>query len=145
MEAVRLPPERKGTPSRAARLRMAKSARAASGVPKVGAPVCIDIVVANEPIITGAPGRTIWVNVIAAIASARVWVAVAATVTGDIAPTMMNGVIRAHWLFSASTWAEPSMARSHCIGELALHSPISTVLSATNCSPKTTLAMSTES
>ena len=54
-------------------------------------------------------------------------------------------MISEHWLFSASTLAEPSMARSHDIGELALHNPTSTVLSRTNSSPKRILAMSTES
>ena len=42
---------------------------------------------------TGAPGRTIWQKAIPASASASVWVACAATVTGAIAPPRMNGVI----------------------------------------------------
>ncbi len=50
---------------------------------------------------TGAPGRTIWQNAIPASASARVWVACAATVTGAIAPPRMNGVMSMIWLFSA--------------------------------------------
>ena len=33
---------------------------AGSGVPNVGAPVCIDIDEAKEPRMTGAPGRTSW-------------------------------------------------------------------------------------
>jgi len=70
-------------------------------VPNVGAPDCIDIDDANEPKMTGAPGRTIWQNAIPARASARVWVACAATVTGAIAPPRMNGVISITWLFSA--------------------------------------------
>ncbi len=72
-----------------------------SGVPNVGAPDCIDIDDANEPKMTGAPGRTIWQNAIPASASARVWVAAAATVTGAIAPPRMNGVMSMIWLFSA--------------------------------------------
>jgi hypothetical protein len=66
------PPERKGTPSRRARWATTYRTSAGSGVPKVGAPVCIDIDDAKEPKITGAPGFTSWTNVIPAKASARV-------------------------------------------------------------------------
>ncbi|CAB4535135.1 unannotated protein [freshwater metagenome] len=66
---------------------------AGSGVPKVGAPVCIDIDDANEPMITGAPGRTSCVKVIPASASARVCVATPAEVDGAIAPAKINGVM----------------------------------------------------
>ena len=96
-----MPPLRNGTPSRRASAASTNSTSCGSGVPKVGAPVCIDIDDANEPKMTGAPGRTIWQNAMPARASARVWVADAATVTGAIAPPRMNGVISMIWLFSA--------------------------------------------
>ena len=67
-------------------------------MPKVGAPVCIDIDEANEPKITGAPGRTSWTKAIPASASAKVCAATPATVVGAIAPARMNGVIRQAWL-----------------------------------------------
>ena len=70
-------------------------------MPNVGAPDCIEIELANDPRTTGAPGRTSWTNAIPPMASARVWVAVAATVTGDIAPARMNGVRRVAWFASA--------------------------------------------
>ena len=41
---------------------MVQRTRAGSGVPNVGAPDCIDMELANEPMITGAPGLTIWVK-----------------------------------------------------------------------------------
>ena len=59
----------------------------------MGAPLCIDIELANEPKITGAPGRTSWTNAMPASASARVWATVPAAVAGDIAPARMNGVM----------------------------------------------------
>ena len=80
---------------------MTKRISCGSGVPNVGAPVCIDMDDANDPKMTGAPGRTIWQNAMPARASARVCVAAAATVTGAMAPARMNGVTRTIWLFSA--------------------------------------------
>ena len=74
---------------------------AGSGVPNVGAPLCIDIELANEPNTTGAPGRTSWTNVIPASASASVWAATPAEVVGAIAPARMNGVMIVAWLFWA--------------------------------------------
>ena len=79
-------------------------------MPNVGAPDCMDIDDANDPKMTGDPGRTIWQNAMPASASAKVWVAAPATVTGDIAPARMKGVIRHAWLFSAYTLADPNMA-----------------------------------
>tara|TARA_B100001142_G_C13851929_1_gene468611 strand:+ start:334 stop:558 length:225 start_codon:yes stop_codon:yes gene_type:complete len=64
-----------------------------SGVPKVGAPDCIDTALEKVPNMTGAPGLTSWVKQIPAIASARIWVQVPTIVTGDIAPARMNGEI----------------------------------------------------
>jgi len=49
-------------------------------VPNVGAPVCMLIELANEPKMTGAPGRTIWVNAMPASASASVCTATPALV-----------------------------------------------------------------
>ncbi len=70
-------------------------------MPKVGAPDCIDIELANEPRTTGAPGRTSWQKVMPPSDSASVWAQTAAAVTGAIAPARMNGVIRVAWLASA--------------------------------------------
>ena len=81
-----MPPLRKGTPSRRASAAITKSMSAGSGVPKVGAPDCIEIEEAKDPNTTGAPGLTSWQNAIPARASARVWVAVPATVTGRHRP-----------------------------------------------------------
>ena len=55
-DAVSEPPERNGTPRRRASAATVYSTSAGSGVPNVGAPVCIDIELANEPKTTGAPG-----------------------------------------------------------------------------------------
>ena len=65
----------------------------ASGVPKVGAPDCIERVETKVPNTTGAPGRVSWQNAVPAITSASTWVSVPATVTGLIAPERMNGVM----------------------------------------------------
>ena len=59
-----------------------KIAIAASGVPKVGAPDCIDSVETKVPNTTGAPGRVSWQNAAPAITSASTCVSVPATVTG---------------------------------------------------------------
>ena len=74
---------------------------AGSGVPNVGAPVCIDIELANDPKITGAPGRTSCVNAMPANDSASVWAATPADVAGDIAPARMNGVMIVAWFAAA--------------------------------------------
>ena len=50
-----------------------------------------DIDEAKVPKITGQPGRISWVNAMPAIASARIWVTVPVTVTGDMAPERING------------------------------------------------------
>ena len=70
-------------------------------MPKVGAPDCMDIDDAKLPKITGAPGFSNCTSAMPASASARVWVAVPATVTGAIAPARMNGVTRQPWLARA--------------------------------------------
>jgi hypothetical protein len=62
-------------------------------VPKVGAPDCIEIELAKVPNTTGAPGRHSWANAMPTEASARIWVSVPTTVTGDMAPDRMNGEI----------------------------------------------------
>ena len=70
-----------------------KIASDASGVPKVGAPDCIESVETKVPNTTGAPGRTSWQKAVPAITSASTCVSVPATVTGLIAPDRMNGVM----------------------------------------------------
>ena len=99
--AVSEPPLRNGRRSRLASAARVYRTTAGSGVPKVGAPVAIDIELANDPRITGEPGRTSWVKAIPASASASVWAATPALVTGAIAPARMNGVMIDAWLASA--------------------------------------------
>ena len=101
LEPHRPPPERKGTPSRRARAAITYSTSAGSGVPKVGAPDCMDTEDAKLPSTTGAPGLTSCTKAIPASASARVWAQVPATVTGDIAPARMKGVMMVAWLARA--------------------------------------------
>ncbi len=86
----------------------------------MGAPDCIDIELAKLPITTGAPGRTSWTKVIPASASASVWAATPAAVTGAIAPARMNGVRSVAWFASAYARADPSIVASHTSGEFAL-------------------------
>ena len=93
MAAQSEPPLRNGTPSRRASCAAPYSTMAGSGVPKVGAPDCMDIELAKLPNTTGAPGRISWAKAMPAIASARVWVNTPAGVTGAIAPERMNGVM----------------------------------------------------
>ena len=78
-----------------------KIASDASGVPKVGAPDCIESVDTKVPNTTGAPGRTSWQKAVPAITSASTCVSVPATVTGLIAPERMNGVMMQAWLLRA--------------------------------------------
>ena len=54
-EAQSEPPVRNGMPSRRAICAAARLTRVGSGVPKVGAPDCMEIELANTPKITGAP------------------------------------------------------------------------------------------
>src|SRR5215472_13966928 len=54
LEAHSAPPERNGTPRRRASAAMVYSTSAGSGVPKVGAPDCMDSEEAKLPRITGA-------------------------------------------------------------------------------------------
>jgi hypothetical protein len=68
-------------------------AKEPSGVPKVGAPDCIESVDTKVPKITGAPGRTSCTKDVPAQTSARTCVSVPAMVTGLIAPDRMNGVM----------------------------------------------------
>src|SRR3984885_15460353 len=57
-DAQRLPPDRNGIPRRRASAAIEYSTSAGSGVPKVGAPDCIEIDEAKLPSTTGAPGLT---------------------------------------------------------------------------------------
>src|ERR1044072_8064228 len=93
---------------------------AGSGVPKVGAPDCIDMELANEPSTTGAPGRTSWQYAMPARDSASVCAQVPATVAGLMAPARMNGVIITAWFASVYARAAPSIVASHTRGEFAL-------------------------
>ncbi len=70
-------------------------------MPNVGAPDCMEIDEAKLPSTTGAPGATSWTKAIPESASASVCAAVPATVTGDIAPARMNGVMIVAWLARA--------------------------------------------
>ena len=80
---------------------MTYSTSAGSGVPKVGAPDCIDSDEAKLPRITGAPGLTSCASAMPASASASVCATVPATVTGDMAPARMKGVTIVAWLARA--------------------------------------------
>ncbi len=101
LEAHSEPPERKGTPKRRARAAMQYSTRAGSGVPKVGAPDCMESDEAKLPMTTGAPGLTSCASAMPASDSASVCATVPATVTGDMAPARMNGVTIVAWLARA--------------------------------------------
>jgi hypothetical protein len=68
-EAQSEPPVRKAFIRRAS-WPAPKIASAASGVPKVGAPDCIDSVETKVPNTTGAPGRVSWQNAVPASTSA---------------------------------------------------------------------------
>src|SRR2546430_15358428 len=92
---------------------------AGSGVPKVGAPDCIEIELANDPSTTGAPGRTSCTNGIPASASARGWAQTPAAVTGDIAPARRDGRINVGRLFPGSTRAARSILGSQSSAEFA--------------------------
>src|SRR5215207_4436615 len=144
LEAQSEPPDRNGTPSLRARAATVYSTIAGSGVPNVGAPVCIDIELANEPNTTGAPGRTSCVNAMPAKDSASVWAATPADVAGAIAPARMNGVMMVAWLLPAYTSAAASMLASHTSGEEALMRLVITVRS-WRSPPKAIRASSTES
>ena len=87
--------------SRRASWAAAKSTRLGSGVPKVGAPDCIESALENSPNTIGAPGRTSWVKASPASASAKAWARVPATETGAMAPDKMKGVTITAWLARA--------------------------------------------
>ncbi len=70
-------------------------------MPKVGAPDCIEIDEAKQPNTTGAPGLTSCAKAAPASTSASTWVSVPATVTGDMAPARMNGVMIVAWFARA--------------------------------------------
>src|SRR5271156_5436896 len=100
-EAHRLPPERNGTPRRRANAAIEYSTSAGSGVPKVGAPDCIEIDEAKLPRMTGQPGLISCTVAMPDIDSASVCAQVPAIVTGAMAPARMNGVTRQAWLLRA--------------------------------------------
>ncbi len=80
---------------------MPKRISAGSGVPKVGAPDCIDMEPAKVPRIIGTPGLRSCVKASPAIASASAWVITPAGVTGAMAPERMKGETMQAWLWRA--------------------------------------------
>ena len=94
----------------------------------MGAPDCMEMLDAKLPSTTGAPGLTSCTKAIPAKASAKVCAQVPATVTGDMAPARMKGVMMVAWLARAYTLAAPSMVSSKVMGELALIRLMHTVL-----------------
>src|SRR6266403_5742760 len=100
-DAQRLPPERNGIPRRRASAAMEYRTSVGSGVPNGGAPDCMEIDEAKLPSTTGEPGLTNCTKARPARASARVCATVPATVTGDMAPARMNGVMINAWLARA--------------------------------------------
>ena len=86
-----------------------------SGVPNAGAPDCMSTLEVNPPYTTGAPGRTTWVSVIPASASAFCSTSAPASVTGAIAPASVNGVMTTTWLrddISRMPWSIGVSSRS---------------------------------
>ena len=92
----------------------------------------------------GDPGLTSWPKAMPTMASARIWDATAAGVTGAIAPARMNGVKMHAWFSLAYTSAAPSIVPSQVRGEAALMSEVNTVRPARS-PPKAMRAISTES
>ena len=74
---------------------------AGSGVPNVGAPDCMEMLEAKLPSTTGAPGLQSCTKAMPASASASVCAHVPATVTGDMAPARIKGVMMVAWLLRA--------------------------------------------
>ena len=70
---------------------------AASGPPKPGEPDCMSVCEMNDPITTGAPGRTSWARQMPASCSAICCESAAGIETGPIAPMRMNGVTTTIW------------------------------------------------
>ena len=118
--------ERKGTPSRRASWPVACAACVYSGVPKAGAPERMSTLEVKPPYITGTPGRTIWARTIPAIASACCWASAPASVTGDMAPARVKGVMTLTWPCSASVISPSAIGTSSCSGELVLMMPVNT-------------------
>ena len=86
-----------------------------SGVPNAGAPDCMSTFDVKPPYITGAPGRTTWVRVIPASASAFCSTSAPASVTGAIAPARVNGVMQMTWFradISRMPWSIGVSSRS---------------------------------
>ena len=90
-----------GTPSRRASWPAAKMRCAPSGLPNVGEPDCIEMVLANDPMRQGAPGLASWVRASPTSASASTWAIVPAAVHGDMAPASVHGVTATAWLLRA--------------------------------------------
>src|SRR6185295_16018793 len=83
-------------------------------------PDCIESEDAKLPSTIGHPGFRICMKAMPASASASVWLAVPATVTGDMAPARMKGVTMQAWFARAYTFRAPSIVASYVIGELTL-------------------------
>src|SRR5690606_13810868 len=120
LDADSVPTVWNGTPTRRASWPQASTILPASGVPKVGAPLCIEMVLAKEPIRHGAPGLISWTSDRQASASARTCASVPATVHGLIAPASVHGVQATGWLLRAQTFSEPDMLASRTSGALVL-------------------------
>ena len=113
-------------PSRRASCAVAKIICVASAVPNVGAPVRIEIAPTNEPMITGAPGRTSCVSAMPASVSASSSAMQPAGVTGPMAPASTAGTTIVPWLCAAKPRRAPSMRPSNVSGELELMLPSTT-------------------
>ena len=95
-------------------------------MPNIGEPLRIETAPQNEPMITGAPGRTSCASAIPAIVSARISAMHPATVTGPIAPASTAGTMMQPWLRDANARSDPSMRPSKVNGEFELMLPSST-------------------
>ena len=112
-----------------------------SAVPKVGAPVRIEIAPTKLPMMTGVPGRTICASAMPASVSASTSVMQPTAVTGPIAPASTAGTTSTPWLRLAYTRRLPDMFESKVSGEFELTLPISTGCVSRKPSPKTRSAI----
>ena len=83
-----------------------------SGVPNAGAPDFMSVEERNEPITTGAPGRTSWSRATPASTSAVCWASAAPIDTGAIAPMSRNGVTITAWFAAENSSIASSMRTS---------------------------------
>src|SRR4029078_1532715 len=112
--------ERYGSPTCRASCPLATAALKYSGRPNAGAPDFMSTLDVNAPYITGAPGRTAWVNVMPASASACWSVRAPASATGALAPARGDGVTTESWPAAAKSMSPMHIGMSSCRGELLL-------------------------